>query len=593
MTTDGATCNLPQPPPGLPHKLVGVLGALCNLLMQLKGRHQIAAIQQIRGYLDAIEASTLAALMSDADDLRSARLAASTRHRSRADVFRSVQRARLVKGNPALQADLAVGAISSAQLDVVASASRRSRGAAANDSKLVGKIKQVSPDQGRKIANSWLAQRLQTSDTRAAHAMARDQRNARRASSPDGLAMISLAGDDITIEQAWSSIESLADQMYHDEGGRETPDLKHERTKSQRLYDAAIEHFTTRAAQGGPAHPRVVITVDARDALRHLVPSDASPTNVRQAPGEGASDPRVRRVSATDEVEADEFEIAADHIVAHGDGRGVLPLPPATAAGTARTARTARTKQNQSKTSTHSPGPAEIHISLRPDTEPIDPIQTEPIPNHISRRPDTEPVGDGIDRDVARHDAPQSDPPRHEMPQRPIDVQPQLVGVGPIPNSELERILCNCALTVLATDKHGQPLWLSRTRRTATAGQRLALIARDKSCVLCDSHHRRCEAHHIIPFNASAKGRTDIDNLALVCQQCHRQLHDEELTLEANIGESDRHGTGSSPVIWSTRPARPHEIAPRQRPTKQRPAEQPSTKQRPTEQRPTDHRDAA
>ncbi|WP_419553637.1 HNH endonuclease signature motif containing protein [Candidatus Poriferisodalis sp.] len=44
--------------------------------------------------------------------------------------------------------------------------------------------------------------------------------------------------------------------------------------------------------------------------------------------------------------------------------------------------------------------------------------------------------------------------------------------------------------------------------------------------MICQAAPGWCEAHHIVPWKAPARGRTDIDNLTLLCFRCHHQLHD-------------------------------------------------------------------
>jgi hypothetical protein len=64
-------------------------------------------------------------------------------------------------------------------------------------------------------------------------------------------------------------------------------------------------------------------------------------------------------------------------------------------------------------------------------------------------------------------------------------------------------------------------LGYGRSRRIATAAQRRALAARDRGCVFpgCDHPPDWCEAHHVIPWESG--GRTDLDNLALLCDHHH------------------------------------------------------------------------
>ncbi|MCU1641924.1 MAG: hypothetical protein JWN03_2199 [Nocardia sp.] len=62
--------------------------------------------------------------------------------------------------------------------------------------------------------------------------------------------------------------------------------------------------------------------------------------------------------------------------------------------------------------------------------------------------------------------------------------------------------------------------------RLASLAQRLALIASEKGCTRpgCDAPATMCAVHHIVEW--AKGGRTDIDNLTLVCDHCHAQVHD-------------------------------------------------------------------
>ena len=132
------------------------------------------------------------------------------------------------------------------------------------------------------------------------------------------------------------------------------------------------------------------------------------------------------------------------------------------------------------------------------------------------------------------------------------DEAAELIGVGPIADSVLaEYIESDADIIGALFGQRGQPLWLSRRSRFANRAQLLALIIRDKSCVLCGRAHQHCDAHHLTPWNAPAKGETDINNLALVCGDCHRRLHDNNQTLY-------RTHNGR----WKLRPATPAETPP-------------------------------
>ncbi|WP_428118482.1 HNH endonuclease signature motif containing protein [Candidatus Poriferisodalis sp.] len=69
-------------------------------------------------------------------------------------------------------------------------------------------------------------------------------------------------------------------------------------------------------------------------------------------------------------------------------------------------------------------------------------------------------------------------------------------------------------------------VWHGRKVRTITDAQWQALVARDRGCALCRAAPAWCEGHHIVPWKAPARGRTDIENLALLCYRCHGELHD-------------------------------------------------------------------
>ncbi|HEX2308901.1 MAG TPA: HNH endonuclease signature motif containing protein [Jatrophihabitantaceae bacterium] len=66
-------------------------------------------------------------------------------------------------------------------------------------------------------------------------------------------------------------------------------------------------------------------------------------------------------------------------------------------------------------------------------------------------------------------------------------------------------------------------LGYGRSRRIATAAQRRALAARDSGCCFpgCDQPPDWCEADHVTPWEQG--GKTDLDNLCLLCDHHHDQ----------------------------------------------------------------------
>jgi hypothetical protein len=120
-----------------------------------------------------------------------------------------------------------------------------------------------------------------------------------------------------------------------------------------------------------------------------------------------------------------------------------------------------------------------------------------------------------------------------------------------VPDTVLSRYMCDASIAGVVFDQNGELLWQGRSVRYATPAQIRGLIARDKGCVICHADVSECVAHHLIPWNAPLKGETNIEELALVCDDCHHHIHDNTLTLYRD--ESGR---------WQLRPAKPEETPP-------------------------------
>jgi hypothetical protein len=73
-------------------------------------------------------------------------------------------------------------------------------------------------------------------------------------------------------------------------------------------------------------------------------------------------------------------------------------------------------------------------------------------------------------------------------------------------------------------DQTGRPLWLGRTKRCASADQRIVLHALDRGCTFpgCDKPGYLCEVHHVDEWVVG--GRTDIDKLTFACGVHHKLL---------------------------------------------------------------------
>ncbi|AQT82899.1 maturase [Mycolicibacterium litorale] len=70
----------------------------------------------------------------------------------------------------------------------------------------------------------------------------------------------------------------------------------------------------------------------------------------------------------------------------------------------------------------------------------------------------------------------------------------------------------------------GRALWLGRTKRVASADQRIVLHAKDRGCTRpgCDAPGYRTEIHHIDEW--AAGGHTNVDTLTMACPPDHKLL---------------------------------------------------------------------
>ena len=96
----------------------------------------------------------------------------------------------------------------------------------------------------------------------------------------------------------------------------------------------------------------------------------------------------------------------------------------------------------------------------------------------------------------------------------------------PIPVEKIRDLACQSDILPGIFRGVSQPLDLGRSRRTASAAQRTALIARDKACVGCGATSNWCQAHHIVPW--AIQGNTDLDDMCLLCSRCHHKVHDDQ-----------------------------------------------------------------
>jgi len=99
-----------------------------------------------------------------------------------------------------------------------------------------------------------------------------------------------------------------------------------------------------------------------------------------------------------------------------------------------------------------------------------------------------------------------------------------LNGEHRLTGEQARRIACDANILPAVLGGPSETLDLGRAQRTAGPAQRRLLNLRDKGCVKCGRPSKWCEAHHL-KFWVRDEGPTDIDNLCLLCPECHRLMH--------------------------------------------------------------------
>lgn len=110
----------------------------------------------------------------------------------------------------------------------------------------------------------------------------------------------------------------------------------------------------------------------------------------------------------------------------------------------------------------------------------------------------------------------------------------EILGVGPVDPEVLRRLCCNADITRVVMQGTSEVLDVGRTQRVATAAIRAAVWARSGGeCEVCHQVKLTwCQVHHIIPWAPPAgNGPTSLENSVLVCNHCHRLLHEGRHTL--------------------------------------------------------------
>jgi hypothetical protein len=102
----------------------------------------------------------------------------------------------------------------------------------------------------------------------------------------------------------------------------------------------------------------------------------------------------------------------------------------------------------------------------------------------------------------------------------------ELPFAGPIPAETARRIACDAGVSRILTGPNSLPTDVGREQRTAPAGIRRAVEARDLQCVFtgCSAPPAWCDIHHVDHW--AWGGETSCDNGALICERHHTAVHE-------------------------------------------------------------------
>ena len=107
---------------------------------------------------------------------------------------------------------------------------------------------------------------------------------------------------------------------------------------------------------------------------------------------------------------------------------------------------------------------------------------------------------------------------------------------GGLTPAQLRRLACDANLIPVVLGERGEPLDVGRASHQIPIRTRRAVAARDGGCAHpgCDRPPSWCECHHVIEWQHG--GRTDVDNLVMLCCEHHDQVHATDWTIDISSG---------------------------------------------------------
>ena len=106
---------------------------------------------------------------------------------------------------------------------------------------------------------------------------------------------------------------------------------------------------------------------------------------------------------------------------------------------------------------------------------------------------------------------------------------------GPVSIGTLRAMCADAQVLPSVMGGESVPLDVGYAKRLATPYQRIALAERDGGCAWCHAPVSFCDVHHV--DNWLHGGRTDLDNLVMLCVSCHHMMHFGRWRIEVTGGE--------------------------------------------------------
>ncbi len=135
----------------------------------------------------------------------------------------------------------------------------------------------------------------------------------------------------------------------------------------------------------------------------------------------------------------------------------------------------------------------------------------------------------------------------------PTELAGELERDGLISCATVRRIACDATIVIGVDDDVGHTMYEGRARREPTDTQRREVMRRDRHCRFpgC-TNVTFTNTHHVVPWKPD--GRTDLDNLALLCLHHHRLVHSRGWSMSGNVNQ-ELTFTGPSGRVMTSRPS--------------------------------------